>query len=515
MVDYRDLFIGVDSGTQGTKAVLVNGETGGVVSKSTRFYGLIEGLPPGHMEQHPRTWVEAMFLAMKDVLGLSGLDKTRVRAVGISAQQHGFVPLDSDGKVIRPAKLWNDTSTTDECTNLIESLGGIKHVIELIGNGIPPGFTVSKILWMRNHEPENYSKLRHVLLPHNYLNYILTGVYSMEFGDASGTALMDVVNRRWRKEIIEAVDPSLHLMLPELRPNDEPVGFIKKDVAEALGLPDDTLVSSGGGDNMMGAIGTGNTSQGKVTVSLGTSGTVYAYSDSPMIDLDGEVAAFCDSTNGWLPLICTMNVTVATEMVRKLLCMNYSEFEDSVSNSPLGGGGIIFLPYLTGERVPNLPHGRGVYYGLTIGNFSRDELVRSTVEGVTLGLNYGLNKMRKLGIDPEEIRLTGGGARSKTWRRIAADVFDADIVTLCEEEGAAFGAAIQALWCYRLQQGEKVTISEITEALVKIDESSRVRPIKSNVEAYERFQASHNELSITLRGLFKPTTTVNALSIDG
>jgi xylulokinase len=499
-----ELFIGVDSGTQSTKVVLIDGKHGNVISKSSRQYGLIEGLPSGHVEQHPSTWVEAMFSGLKEVLSTSGLDRSRVRAIGVSAQQHGFVPLDGLGNVIRPAKLWNDTCTAKECSSLIETLGGIDQVIDLIGNGIPPGFTAGKILWLKTHEPKNFSMLRHVLLPHNYLNFVLTGKYSMEFGDASGTGLMDVTKRKWCKRVVDAVDPSLHEKLPELKPSDKPVGNVKESIAEELGLPIDTIVSSGGGDNMMGAIGTGNTSNGKVTVSLGTSGTVYAYSDSPLIDPVGEVAAFCDSTNGWLPLACTMNVTVATEKVRSLFGVGYSELETLISESPVGGEGIIFLPYLSGERVPNIPHGKGVYFGLTTSNFCQANIARSTVEGVTMGLNYGLNRMRELGIHPEEIRLTGGGAQNRAWRRIAADVFDTEIVILLEQEAAAYGAALQSLWCYRLQQGDDTTMSEITDNLVKVDESSRVKPILDNVENYREIQGLQNELSLKLRSFFKP-----------
>lgn len=503
MCGNREFFIGVDSGTQSAKILLVDGENGEVISRASRKYGLIEGLPPGHMEQHPSTWVEAMFSGLKEVLSFPGLDKSHVRAIGVSSQQHGFVPLDSVGNVIRPAKLWNDTSSASECSSFVEALGGIERVIDLIGNGIPSGFTVGKILWLKNHEPDNYSKLRHVLLPHNYLNYVLTGAYSMEFGDASGTGLMDVRNRKWCKKVVDAIDPTLYEMLPELKPSDQPVGNVKKSIAEEYGLPVNTLVSSGGGDNMMGAIGTGNTSKGKVTVSLGTSGTIYAYSDSPLIDPDGEVAAFCDSTNGWLPLVCTMNVTVASEEVRSLFGLSHSEMEAVISESPVGGDGVIFLPYLAGERVPNVPHGRGVYYGLTTSNFHRSNLVRSTIEGVTMGLNYGLNRMRELGIDPEEIRLTGGGAQNGAWRRIAADIFDSEIVTLLEQEGAAYGAALQSLWCYRLQQGENITMSEITNSYVKVDESRRVKPIKENVDCYKRIQSLQDELSLELRRLFR------------
>ena len=494
-------FIGVDSGTQGTKTVVVDAE-GRVRCSASVSYGLIEGLPHGHMEQHPETWADAMKQTIRGAVKDAGVDPGKVRAIGVSGQQHGFVPLDGSGAVIRPAKLWNDTSTAKECGELTEALGGVEEVIRLTGNSIPPGFTAGKILWMRRREPDNYAKLRHVLLPHDYLNYVLTGEATMEYGDASGTALMDVRRREWCRDVIDAIDPELIEWLPELKPSDQPAGVVMQSIASELGLGDDVLVSAGGGDNMMGAIGTGNTSLGKVTVSLGTSGTIYAYSDAPVVDPGGEVAAFCDSTNGWLPLVCTMNVTVATELVRGLLRLSHAELETIVSETPPGCDGLVLLPYLTGERVPNVPRGKGVYYGLTPATFKAGHLARAAMEGVTMGLNYGLNRLRELGIDPEEIRLTGGGARNRAWRRIAADVFNAEIVNLKEEEGAAYGAALQAMWTHRLQQGERVTMSEITDDLVELDESSRLKPIKRNAEIYERLQSTQDRLSMDLRELF-------------
>ncbi len=494
-------FLGVDSGTQGTKTVVVD-DQGRVRGRASAGYGLIEGLPRGHMEQHPETWANAMKRTIRGALKDAKADLAGVRAVGVSGQQHGFVPLDEGGAVIRPAKLWNDTSTAEECRELTEALGGVEETIRLTGNSMMPGYTAGKILWLKRHEPGNYAKLRHVLLPHDYLNYVLTGEFTMEYGDASGTAFMDVRRRRWCMEVIDAIDPTLIEWLPELRPSDRPAGTVTRNVASELGLGGDVLVSAGGGDNMMGAIGTGNTSPGKVTVSLGTSGTVYAYSDEPVVDPGGEVAAFCDSTGGWLPLVCTMNVTVATEHMRLLLRLSHAGLEDAVSEAPPGCDGLLLLPYLTGERTPNVPQGKGVLYGLTPTCFTAGHLCRAAMEGTTMGLNYGFNRLRELGIDPVEVRLTGGGARNGAWRRIAADVFDAEVVTLREDEGAAYGAALQAMWTHRLRLGERVTMSEITDEVVEIDEPSRLKPVRRNVETYGRLQSTQDRLSRDLRGLF-------------
>jgi len=510
-----EYFIGVDSGTQGTRAVVVDGDSGEVAGKASVGYGLIEGLPEGHMEQHPSTWVEAMITAIESALKASKVDRGDVRSIGVSGQQHGFVPLNGEGEVIRSAKLWNDTSTAEECDILIEALGGVDSVISLIGNSIPPGYTASKILWMKRHEPGNFERLQTVLLPHDYLNFYLTGVLSMEYGDASGTALMDVRRREWSEEVVKAIDPGLMEKLPTIHPSDEVVGHVREEVCRRLGLKGDVLVSSGGGDNMMGAIGTGNTRPGIVTVSLGTSGTIYSYSKTPVVDPIGEIAAFCDSTNGWLPLACTMNVTVSTEAVRGMLGYSHMELEEAVEGVPPGSGGLILLPYLTGERTPNVPQGTGVFFGLNERTFKGESMARAAMEGATMGLNYGLNRLRELGVDPEEVRLTGGGSRNAAWRRIAADVFNADVVTLRIEEGAAYGAALQALWTYRSSMGEKAEISEITDRFVVVDEDNRVEPNPANVEIYQELQALQDSLSVDLRAAFEARSRlrrVNALS---
>jgi xylulokinase len=494
---HTGFYVGVDCGSQGTKAVVVDGEDGKVLGSGYVGYGLIEGLPPGHREQHPSTWIEAMARSIKDALREATI-QGKVVGMGVSGQQHGFVPLDDHGEVIRPAKLWNDTSTAEECRWLIEHLGGVREVVKLTGNTILPGFTAGKILWLRRHEPENYTRLAMVLLPHDYLNYWLTGRTTMEPGDASGTALMDVRTRRWRKEVIDIIDPALFVKMPEIQASSAPSGTLRQVAAEWLGLPEGILVSAGGGDNMMGAIGTGNTRPGIVTVSLGTSGTIYAYSGKPVVDPIGEAHAFCDSTGAWLPLACTMNVTVATEAVRRLLALSYRELEEAVEATPVGSNGVLLLPYLTGERTPNVPDGKGVLYGLTPENFNKGNLTRAAMEGATMGLNFGFNRLKEMGIEPSEVRLTGGGSRNGAWRRICADVFGVETVCLRVDEGAAYGAALQALWT----QGSSGSISEITDAFVKLDEATRAKPDKGNSETYRRLQRMQDRLSRDLRDAF-------------
>ena len=496
-------FIGVDLGTQSMKTIVVHGETSFVVGKAVENYGLIENLPPGHKEQDPQVWINAFHKTVKEVLSKTGVDPRGVRAIGVSGQQHGFVPLDEKGMVIRPAKLWNDTSTAKECEYLTRRLGGVKNVLRLIGNLVLPGYTAPKILWLKRNEPQNYARLRHVLLPHDYLNYYLTGNMVMEYGDASGTAMMDVRRRVWCRKVIDAIDPGLRDKLPPLQGSDKPVGTIRREVAGEFGFREDVVVSAGGGDNMMGAIGTGNVRKGIVTASFGTSGTIYAYSEKPVVDSRGEIAAFCDSTNAWLPLLCTMNVTVATEYVRELFNMTHDDLTRAVEEAPPGSNGLLLIPYFEGERTPNVPEGTGVYYGLNSRTFNRQSITRAAMEGVTLGMNYGLNRMRELGIKPGEIRLTGGGSKNRVWRQIAADIFNTEVVCIEIDEGAAYGAALQAMWCYMNYSGEKMSIREICDRFVKLDEQTRVSPNPLNVEKYKELQEVHNMVSRDLRRSFK------------
>ena len=498
----RTVLIGVDSGTQSTKALVMDANTGKVLGSGSAKYDLLPGLPPGAKEQHPETWRKATATAIKVALKQAKASATEVKAIGVSGQQHGFVPLDKAGEVIRPAKLWCDTTTSAECNVITARLGGAKKTIAALGNAILPGFTASKILWLKQHEPKNFARLATILLPHDYLNFWLTGERVMEFGDASGTALLNVRKRRWCAAALRAIDDDLADKLPPLISSDQPAGCLRPAAARELGLNPGVLVSAGGGDNMMGAIGTGNTRPGLVTASFGTSGTIYACADKPVLDPQGEIAAFCDSTNRWLPLLCTMNVTVATEMVRKDFGIDHAEFEALARKAPAGCDGLFLLPYLEGERTPNVPQGTGVYFGINARTFTGPHFARATMEGVTLGMNYGLRQLAQLGVNAKQIRATGGGASSKLWRQIMADVFNAQVVTLRVGEGAAYGAALQALWCWRLQSGERVKIESITDQFVRLNSAETTTPIAKNVAAYRELQALQDEMSRSLRGLF-------------
>ncbi len=477
------IFIGIDSGTQSTKAVALDSESGKILASAQESYDLIRGLPSGHMEQHPEDWITATKNVITQCVNLLGESSEKIKAIGISGQQHGLVVLDENDQVIRPAKLWCDTSTVDQCLQFSNEFGGSSGLIRISGNNMLPGYTVPKVLWLKQNEPENYNRVRSVLLPHDYINFWLTGVKRMEYGDASGTGLLNITERNWCEDLIRFVGPEMQDMLPEIGSSLSVHGVVKSDVQKECGLPNDVVVSAGGGDNMMGAIGTGNVKAGVVTASFGTSGTLYGVSDSPAIDENGEVAAFCDSTDKWLPLVCTMNVTVVTEQARELFGLSLNDMESAVSKVNPGSGGLTFLPYLNGERTPNLPNGKGVIHGLTTDNMRPDYLIRSAMEGATMGLAYGMNRFNEMGVNPTEIRVTGGGSKSPVWRQISADIFNASVVPLVTSEGASLGAAIQAIHC--LQESEENNYESLCEKFVKVDNASRCEPNAENVSIYE------------------------------
>src|SRR6266550_1453463 len=478
----RTLLLGIDSGTQSTKVLAVDARDGKVVGTGAQAYDLIPDLPPGAKEQHPHTWRDATASTIRRALRQAKAIAAEVKAIGVSGQQHGFVALDKDGEVIRPAKLWCDTSTASECDQIMAKLGGINKTIRALGNAVLPGFTAPKILWLKNHEPQNFVRLATVLLPHDYLNFWLTGEKVMEYGDASGTALLDVRKRKWARTVLDAIDPALGEKLPPLISSDKPAGRLQSAAARQLDLNPGVLVSAGGGDNMMGAIGTGNTRSGVITASFGTSGTIYACAEKPVVDSEGEIAAFCDSTNRWLPLLCTMNVTVATEMVRSDFGWTHERYAAESARIPVGSHGLLLLPYFEGERTPNVPDGTGVWFGVNQKTFEAGHFARAAMEAVTLGMNYGLRRLAELGVRPTQIRATGGGAKSKVWRQIMADVFNAEVVTLKVSEGAAYGAALQALWCWRLQQGDKTSIHDLTDQFVELNPLEAAEPHPPNVE---------------------------------
>jgi xylulokinase len=493
------IYIGIDAGTQSTKTLAFDGASGGVLASASAAYDLIPNLPPGYKEQDPQLWLDAVDSTIQEVLAQVDRISNRgdVRGIGVSGQQHGFVPLDAAGRVIRPAKLWNDTSTAAECREIMDACGGPEEFQRKTGNRLPPGFTAGKILWLKKHEPENFAALRWVLLPHDYINFWLSGVARMEYGDASGTGLLDVAARTWSREAVDAIDQTLAEKLPPLGPSREACGTLQESLRQRWGLLAGVVISAGGGDNMMGAIGTGNVRAGVVTCSLGTSGTIYACSDTPVTDPGGDIAAFCDSTGHWLPLVCTMNVTVATEMVRQRFAMDHAAASQAAASVVPGSDGLMLVPFFEGERTPNCPDGTGVFFGIRPATFDAPHMMRAAMEGATLGLNYGFARLRELGVGVSEVRLTGGGAKSAVWRQILADVFNVPVVCLKIEEGAALGAALQAMWA--AEGGE---VAALADRALQPDEGTRAVPDAARAALYRESQVLFNRLAGDLRESF-------------
>lgn len=480
------MYLGIDCGTQGTKALVLDTQSGRVLGEGSAAHQLISGAN-GRREQEASDWLQAFELATRAALEQAGVPGSAILGIGVSGQQHGLVLLDAQGEVLRPAKLWCDTESAAENQQLLDFLGGDSGSLERLGVAIAPGYTVSKLLWTRDHHPEVFARIAHILLPHDYLNYWLTGRCCAEYGDASGSGYFNVRTRTWDTELLELIDPDGALVraLPELIEADRCVGSIRPEVAERLGLNPGALVASGGGDNMMGAIGTGNIAPGSITMSLGTSGTVYAYADQPRVSPHPQVATFCSSSGGWLPLICTMNLTNASGAIRELLGLDIDAFGALVGEAPIGAQGVLMLPFLNGERVPALPLASGSLHGLTSDNLTRANLCRAVVEGTTFGLRYGLDLLRDSGIRSDAIRLIGGGAKSATWRQIVADIMGAPVACPQHTEAAALGAAIQAAWCVARERGQAVSLQSLCDTCVTLDEQRGAQPDAQRSQAYE------------------------------
>ena len=475
------LFVGLDVGTQSVKLVAYDPETRAIVASHGQPLELMAG-DDGSREQRAEWWIDAIRACMAK---LEPALRARVLAIGVSGQQHGFVPVDAAGQVLAPAKLWNDTSTQAECDEIMAALGGPARTIELAGNPILAGYTASKLPWTRKHRPQVYAALAHILLPHDYVNFWLTGEYFCEYGDASGTGWLDVRTRTWSKALLHATDPQrdLSTCLPPLVEAGT-LFPLSAAIADELGLPRGVVVAAGGGDNMMAAFGTGAVAPGKLAMSLGTSGTLFAYSDTPVVDGEGAWAAFCSSSGGWLPLICTMNCTVATESIVKLFGFSAREGDARIAATAPGAGGLTLLPFLNGERTPDLPHGKGVLTGLDPHNASEANFYRAAMEGATYSLKYGYDAFVRAGMGFDSIVLTGGGANSPAWRQMVADVFDLRVEVPQQAEGAAFGAALQALWSLGRTQGDATPLAELVAAHVICDPALAAIPDPQRVAAY-------------------------------
>lgn len=478
--------VGLDTGTQSTKVLAYDVDARRVVASVSAPHAIIQR-EDGTSEQEAVWYLDAIRSCFAQ---LSSEVKASIVAIGVSAQQHGFVPAGSDGAPLAPVKLWNDTSTAAQCGQLTARLGGEAAVFALLGNQILPGYTLSKVLHLKQHRPDAYRKLAHILLPHDYINYYLTDSYWAEAGDASGTAFFDVRSRTWCPEALQAVDEDRDLasLLPPLIASDAVGARVGRRAARELGIREGIPVSSGAGDNMASAIGCGCVESGDLVMSMGTSGTLFGYSEEVIADEEGRLAAFCSSTGGYLPLLCTMNCTITTESIRALFGYDVKELDRLAESAPIGCGGITMLPYFTGERVPNLPGGKGVIAGLDLTNMRVENIARSALESSVYALRGGLDAFVALGFKPARIILTGGGAKSAIWRSIACDVMGLPLTVPTIGESAAFGAALQALWA--LEGG---SISDIVASHVSYDEEkSRDVDPEANEQyrdAYRRYQA--------------------------
>jgi xylulokinase len=397
-------------------------------------------------EQDPHLWWDGTISAIRGAMSATGIEPAEIDAIGLTGQMHGSVLLDDSGDVVRPAILWNDQRTESEC-NEIRRLVGPERLVEITGNDALTGFTAPKLLWVKNNEPENWARVSHVLLPKDYVRYRLTDQMAVDVADGSGTILFDLAARTWSPEIISALEfgPSL---FPATYEGPEVTGVVSQHAAEATGLRAGTPVVAGGGDQSANAVGVGAVSPGVVALSLGTSGVVFATTDGPAIEARGRVHAFCHAVPGrWHMMGVMLSAAGSLRWFRDALAPAMS-FEDLVSGAeevPAGSDGLLFLPYLTGERTPHPdPLARGAFVGLTLRHDLR-HLTRAVLEGVAFGLRDGLDLMLASGLArPDQIRASGGGTRSSLWRQILSDVLDAQIATVATEEGAAYGAALLA-----------------------------------------------------------------------
>ncbi len=436
--------LGIDVSTTATKAVLVD-EAGSVAGVGSAEYGF--DVPrPLWSEQDPHVWWDGARSAIGDVLASSGVAGAEVAAVGLTGQMHGLVLLDAAGAVLRPAILWNDQRTGAEC-DLIRATIGPERLIEMTGNDALTGFTAPKLVWVRDHEPVVWQRVAHILLPKDYLRLRLTGDYAIDKADGAGTLLFDLAARDWSAEIVAAlgIDPA---WLPRTWEGPQVTGSVSAEAAAATGLRAGTPVVAGGGDQSANAVGVGAVDPGVVALSLGTSGVVFAATDRPLFEPHGRVHAFCHAVpDRWHMMSVMLSAAGSLRWFRDTVAagVDFGDLVSPIADIAAGSDGLLFLPYLSGERSPHPdPHARGAFVGLTL-RHDRRHLTRAVLEGVAFGLRDGLDLMVEAGVPmPDQIRASGGGTASPIWRQILADVLDSEIATVDTTEGAAYGAALLA-----------------------------------------------------------------------
>ncbi|HEX8861258.1 MAG TPA: xylulokinase [Actinomycetes bacterium] len=428
--------VGVDVGTTGARGVAVD-EAGEVVAGATSTYEL-RTPKPLWAEQDPADWWRAVQIVLGRLAGEVG---EPIAGLGLTGQMHGSVFLDSAGAVIRPALLWNDQRTARQCSEISERVGA-ERLARITGNPALTGFQAPKVLWLREEEPEHYARVAHVLLPKDYVRLRLTGELATDASDAAGTLFLGLRERRWSSTILDALEVPAE-WLPEVYESPEPTGVISAEVASAIGLPRGIPVAAGGGDNAAAAIGTAIVRDGVVSSSIGTSGVLFAHTDTASTDLTGRIHAFCHAVPS---KYCLLGVTLSAggslRWWRDTIGVDYDTLIGEAESVGPGAEGLIFLPYLTGERTPHLdPEARGVFFGLTA-RHSRAHMTRALLEGVLFSLRDALETMRELGVRPSMVVATGGGSSSSLWRQLQADVYSTAVGQTVIQEGAAYGAAL-------------------------------------------------------------------------
>lgn len=503
-------FLGIDLGTTGARAIIVDGSNGAVIAGATSEYPL-DAPRPLWAEQNPADWwrgtVEAVQGALhkaRQVLGGS----VEVAAVGLSGQMHGVVLLDEAGEVVGPSLIWCDGRSQAQCDFITETVGA-EHLIELTANPALVGFSAPKILWVRENRPDQWRRTRKFLLPKDYIRYKLTGEYASEVSDASGTLLFDVAGRRWSSEMLERLELDSAL-LPAVYESPEVSGQITAAVAAELGLKAGTPVVGGGGDQAAGAVGNGIVRFGSVSSTIGSSGVVFAYAEQPARDPGGRVHTFCHAVPGaWHVMGVTQGAGLSLRWFRDEIAGPveiaaardsgqdiYDLLTQQAASVQPGSEGLIFLPYLMGERTPILdPQARGVWFGLTAAHH-RAHLTRSVLEGVAYSLKDSLQILLEMGVAVEEIRASGGGGKSPLWRQIQADTFNREVVTVNASEGPAYGAALLA----GVGAGFWPSVASACDATIQV--TTRTNPDPAAAEVYARYYPIYNELYARLKTLY-------------
>jgi xylulokinase len=488
-------FIGVDTSTTATKALLMD-ESGRVLGVASNEYPY-EIPQPLWSEQDPALWWHATRLSIRQVITKTGVDASAIRGIGLTGQMHGLVLLNEKGEVLRPSILWNDQRTGPQC-DAIRSKLGRENLIQITGNDALTGFTAPKILWVQEHEPEIWERVRHILLPKDYVRYKLTGEFAIDRADGAGTILFDLARRDWSPEVLAALDiPAEYL--PKTYEGTDVTGVLLLSAANDLGLPAGIPIFGGGGDQAASAVGTGAVRAGVVSLSLGTSGVVFATTDGPVIEPDGRLHAFCHSVLGkWHLMGVMLSAAGSLRWHRDTFApgMDYDTLLKPAADIPPGSDGLFFLPYLSGERTPHPdPLARAAFVGLTV-RHGFPHLTRAVLEGVSFGLRDSFELMKGAGLENiTQVRVTGGGARSLLWRQILADVFQAEIVTVNTTEGAAYGAALLA----GTGAGVFGSVESACEATIQI--TGKTSPGRDQ-DVYERLYPLYRDLYPALTPTF-------------